>query len=107
MKLKLERMQGRGTIAKRLFRKLHGREPRDGEIGHISLMGEDIIPIGRLNAIAYTATVDGEENAYYHDFAKNRQPVLCSSADGSQLYIIAGKYIITERGIENGSVDAT
>lgn len=60
-----------------------------------------LMVIGDCDAIAYTATRDGETASYQHEFKKSSRPVLAVSHDGKRLYLIAGSYRFTHRGIED------
>lgn len=55
--------------------------------------------VGELDGVLYTTTRDGVEEKYIHEFRKRDRPLLCVSPDGEQLFIIAGRYVFTERGI--------
>jgi hypothetical protein len=69
---------------------------------------EDVPPIddvmvivGICEAIAYTATRDGETASYQHEFSPNARPALAVSHDGRRLYLLAGAYEFTAHGIED------
>ena len=74
-----------------------------GEIvGHVDLPEDDVLMlIGVCEAIAYTAVRDGEKASYQHEFAPSARPALATSSDGKRLYLIAGSYEFTHRGIED------
>lgn len=57
--------------------------------------------LGKLLAVEYRATRDGETNNFRHDFKKSSQPLLIGSDDGSCLDIVGGRIRVTERGIED------
>lgn len=74
----------------------------DIESQHIELPHDDIvIELGTIEAIIYKAYDEGELKKFIHTFKKSSRPVLAVSDSGKQLYILAGKYIVTERGIED------
>lgn len=81
--------------AARLFARFHGREVQPGEIVAIDSAPATALEIGQLAGIIYVAKGDGKK--YIHQF-KTRRPVLYASADGSQVYIVAGRYRFTDRG---------
>jgi len=56
-----------------------------------------VYELGSLTGVIYE--LNGEK--YLHQFGKASQPVLASSHDGTQLYILGGGYTVTERGIED------
>jgi hypothetical protein len=53
--------------------------------------------MGYLDAVSYRTTVGREARRYKHTFARGCYPLLCT--DGKRLYILAGRYHVTERGI--------
>lgn len=70
--------------------------------GRVEIPGDDVLVIvGECEAIAYTATRDGETHSYQHEFKKSARPVLAVSHDGERLYLLAGAYKFTNRGIED------
>ena len=54
-----------------------------------------VYELGDLVGVIYN--LNGQK--YIHTFKQASQPVLASSHDGKQLYILGGGYKITERGI--------
>ncbi len=57
--------------------------------------------IGRLVGVIYEA--DREKVNYIHRFRKTSRPLLVTSHDGKQLYMIGGSYNFTDRGIVDKS----
>ncbi len=57
--------------------------------------------IGDLDGVLYTTVRDGKKEAYIHEFRKQSRPLLASSFDGENLYILNGEYEFTDRGIED------
>lgn len=55
--------------------------------------------IGECDGILYTTVRDGKTEHYIHKFKKRARPLLASSHDGKQLYLLKGKYRFTDRGI--------
>lgn len=55
--------------------------------------------IGQVDGILYTTVRDNEIESYIHKFKKSSRPLLASSFDGKQLYILGGGYTFTNRGI--------
>lgn len=62
---------------------------------------DTLVVVGECEAIAYTAMRDGETASYQHEFRKSSRPVLAVSHDGKRLYLLAGAYKFTHRGIED------
>lgn len=63
--------------------------------------GEPLVVIGDLEAVAYTTVRNGVTESYQHEFRKSSRPVLACSHDGSRLFLLAGSYKFTSRGIED------
>lgn len=85
----------------RLFEDFTGH-PGDNVERHALPPQDDVLVIvGECEAIAYTATRDGETASYQHEFKKSSRPVLAVSHDGSRLYLLAGAYKFTSHGIED------
>jgi hypothetical protein len=55
--------------------------------------------VGMVDFIGYTAVRDGVTERYKHTFKKHARPALAVSPDGKQLYMLAGAYTFTARGI--------
>jgi hypothetical protein len=55
--------------------------------------------IGELDGVLYTTQRDGVIEKYIHKFAAGDKPLLCVAPDGSQLHLVGGRYVFTERGI--------
>ena len=79
-----------------------------GMVGDVSEEQEEVPPIddvmvivGICEAIAYTATRDGETASYQHEFSPKARPALAVSHDGRRLYLLAGAYEFTSHGIED------
>lgn len=86
--------------AAKLFEDFTGDKAKTTEF--VELPPDDVlVAIGECEAIAYTATRDGETNSYQHEFKPSARPVLCTSHDGKRLYLLAGAYKFTHRGIED------
>lgn len=83
--------------AANLFRKFQGRLPAPGELREISQPPTASLEMGKLDGVIYTCVGDGKK--YIHRFGKSRRPVLYASYDGKQLFILAGEYRLTERGL--------
>lgn len=55
--------------------------------------------IGECDGVLYTTRRDGKLEKYIHKFKRSSRPLLASSHDGKQLYLLGGAYDFTERGI--------
>ena len=82
----------------KLFVKFRGEEPKFVE----SLTVPDhtvMLLIGECDGILYTTRRDGKLEKYVHRFKQNSRPLLASSFDGTQLYLLGGAYDFTDQGI--------
>lgn len=81
--------------ARRLFKLFHEREPVEGEIVRLkSAPAEAVLRVGELVSVVYKTDSD----TYKHDFKATDRPGLYVSSDGQQAYIVAGRYVFTDRG---------
>jgi hypothetical protein len=55
--------------------------------------------MGYCNAIEYETSHAGKARSYRHKFAKGSRALLCAGPEKSQLYLIGGRFHVTERGI--------
>jgi hypothetical protein len=55
--------------------------------------------MGYCEAILYSTTHNGVAKLYKHKFAKGSRALLCAGPGKSQLYLIGGRFHVTERGI--------
>lgn len=93
-------MNAKKRAAAKLFEDFTGHNAE--ELTEVEVPTDDVLMIvGDCEAIAYTATRDGETHSYQHEFKKSARPVLCVSHDGERLYLLAGAYKFTQRGIED------
>lgn len=91
----------RFTRAAHAFEDFTGRKPR--KVRRTKLDSQDVVgwEMGPAVGVAYEAVRDGEKAQYFHEFAKQARPALVARDDGKQLYLVDGKYTVTERGIED------
>lgn len=86
------------TKAIKLFQEFSGEKPRF--IDTVKVPDNNVLlAIGHCNGIMYETFRDGVKERYIHKFKKGSRPVLAVSHDGNQLYLLAGAYRFTERGI--------
>jgi len=85
--------------AKQLLRDFTGMENSNEEY---TLEFDDelvVLPVGNLVGVMYDVVRDGKREKYLHEFRKSSQPILASTHDGEQLFIIGGNYKFTDAGI--------
>lgn len=95
-----KRQRKRVRDAAALFEGFSGHDAE--VVGSVDIPEDDtLMVIGNVEAIAYNTTRDGETNSYQHEFSPAARPVLAVSSDGLRLYVLAGAYEFTHRGIED------
>jgi hypothetical protein len=55
--------------------------------------------IGTCDGVLYTTSRSGKTEKYIHKFSGISRPLLASSWDGKQLYLLGGAYNFTDEGI--------
>jgi hypothetical protein len=58
-----------------------------------------VMVMGYCDAIQYRTTHGGKSVRYKHTFAPGSKPLLCAGPGRNQLFLIGGRYHVTERGI--------
>ena len=86
------------AAAAELFEAFTGHVPESVETVEVPNKEVALI-IGHCDGVMYEAVRDGEVEKYTHEFKDDARPVLAVSFDGQQLYILAGEYQFTDRGI--------
>jgi hypothetical protein len=81
-----------------LYRKFREREPKVARSVTLALPRAVAI-MGYCEAILYTTTHGSRAKFYKHTFAKGSRPLLCAGPRKNQLYLIGGRFHVTERGI--------
>lgn len=89
--------------AEDIFERFTGHDAEPIARVRLPPLPEHMAVIGELDGVLYTTTRDGREEKYIHEFRKRDKPLLCVSPDGEQLFIVAGRYVFTERGIVDRS----
>lgn len=97
-----KQMTGKGAAVRKaaaLYTDFTGHE--DVKITKVSVAGlpKAALAIGQVDGILYSTVRDGQHEKYIHRFKSSSRPLLLSSPDGKQLYLIGGSYDFTERGI--------
>jgi hypothetical protein len=84
--------------AKRLFEKFREASAKRARKVTVTLP-RAVAVMGYCNAIEYETTHAGRARAYKHKFAKGSRALLCAGPGKNQLYLIGGRFHVTERGI--------
>jgi hypothetical protein len=82
----------------RLYQSFRERPPH--KIGDVILTVPGLtVACGHVEYIGYRTTHGKQTTLYQHDFAPGSRPMLASSPDGQQLFLLGGRYDFTDRGI--------
>jgi hypothetical protein len=88
--------------AAKLFEAFTGADADVIETVNVRDIADDVlVSVGRVEAIAYSTRRGGKRESYQHEFKPSSRPVLAVSHDGRRLYLLAGAYRFTARGIED------
>lgn len=97
-----KQMTGQGRAVRKaaaLYTEFTGHDdPRLTKIA-IPSIPQAALAIGEVDGIMYSTVRDGVPEKYVHKFKRSSRPLMISSPDGKQLYLIGGSYDFTERGI--------
>lgn len=91
--------------ARHLYGRFSGHNPGSTKIVDTDDDDKVYLNLGRMDAILYTTTRDGERESYKHTFKPNSRPQVLVSHDGKHIRTIGGRFTFTERGFvdENGN----
>lgn len=81
-----------------LFKNFRGEDPEHVDTVQLPCHAVAVV-IGECDGILYTTRRDGKVEKYIHKFKGTSRPLLCTSFDGSQLYLLGGAYDFTDAGI--------
>lgn len=81
-----------------LFRRFRGEEPEFIDSRRLPVHDVCML-IGFCDGVLYTTSRDGKTEKYIHKFTGQSRPLLISSWDGKQLYMLGGAYNFTDEGI--------
>jgi hypothetical protein len=85
--------------AAKLYEEFREQKPRRGRRIEFELP-KSVMIMGTIRSISYDTTRRGKTELYTHDFADGSRPLLCANGGkNNQLFIIEGRYRVTERGI--------
>jgi hypothetical protein len=83
--------------AAKLYREFREQPPGRGKVLQID-WPKSLMTMGYVHDIGYDTVRDGNSEKYRHHFKAGSRPYLCADPKG-QLFIILGRYHVTERGI--------
>lgn len=81
-----------------LFRDFREREPTRAKQVEL-IIPEALMVMGPCEFIGYRTTHGRAGRLYQHEFAGGSRPLLCAGPEDNQLFLIGGRFRVTERGI--------
>jgi hypothetical protein len=84
--------------AAQLYKQFREAEPKRARKITVTLP-KAVMIMGYCEAILYSTTHAGKAAMYKHKFARGSRPMLCAGPKRGQLYLIGGRFRVTERGI--------
>lgn len=84
--------------AAKLYKEFREARPKRGRVIELELP-KAVMIMGNVQFIGYDTTRKGKTELYKHDFAPGSRPLLCADPKSGALFIIEGRYHVTERGI--------
>jgi hypothetical protein len=82
----------------KLYKEFREAKPKRGRVIELELP-KAVMIMGNVQFIGYDTTRKGKTELYKHDFAPGSRPLLCADPKTGALFIIEGRYHVTERGI--------
>ena len=82
-----------------LFERFTGHDAVSIGVWKVPDVPDTLAVIGPVDFIGYTTVRDGETEKYIHRFKASDRPLLAIAPDGTQIFLVGGRYIFTERGI--------
>jgi len=84
--------------AYRLYEDFREEKPKRGRRIEFAVP-KAVMIMGTVRAIDYDTTRSKKTELYRHEFAPGSRPLLCADGKTGQLFIIEGRYHVTDRGI--------
>ncbi len=81
-----------------LFESFRDRPPRKIKKVNIDIPTAMVV-VGYVEFVGYKTTHSDKVKLYKHDFAPGSRPLLCSSPNGKQLFLLGGRFKFGARGI--------
>lgn len=91
--------RGQAQKAADLYERFTGHDAEIAGTVTVPPLPSTVAVIGPCDAICYTTVRDGKKEKYIHKFRAADKPLMCVSPDGSQILLVGGQYVFTERGI--------
>lgn len=84
--------------ARRLYEAFRETKPKRTRAVRVKLP-KAVFVMGYLSAVEYETTHGSKAVGYRHKFAPGSRPLLCAGPGKNELFIIGGRYHVTDRGI--------
>lgn len=84
--------------AAKLYEEFRETKPKRGRVVEFE-MPKALMIMGNVLNISYDTTRRGKTELYKHDFAPGSRPLLCADGKTGKLFLVEGRYRVTERGI--------
>jgi hypothetical protein len=84
--------------AAKLYTGFREKAPRTAKSVTVKLP-KAVMVMGYLEALEYGTTMAGKARRFRHKFAAGSRALLCAGPDKNQLFIIGGRFHVTDRGI--------
>ncbi len=84
--------------AERLYRQFREARPQRARKVNVK-MPKALAEMGIVEFIGYTTTHGGKAKSYIHEFAAGSRPKLFAGTGRGQLYLIGGRFKVTQLGI--------
>ena len=84
--------------AARLYEQFREHKPKRGRMIDLDVP-KSVMVMGELEAVLYRTERRGKTEKYKHTFSEGSRPFLCAAPGRNQLFIIEGRYHVTDRGI--------
>jgi hypothetical protein len=76
------------------------REAKPSRVRSIRIeIPKAVAVMGTVEFIGYVTTHGGKTHLYIHEFAGGSRPYFCAGGKGRKIFIVGGRYRVTERGI--------
>lgn len=82
-----------------LHEKFREAKPTRARVVRAPKVPSVLMVLGTCEFIAYRTTHKGKAHFYRHDFAPGSRPLLAAGPKRNQLFLVQGRYHVTERGI--------
>lgn len=82
----------------RLYKEFRETTPKRAKVVNYDVPSVAMI-MGHVEFVGYRTSHDGKVVLYKHDFASGSRPLLAAGPKRNQLFLLGGRYRVTDRGI--------